>query len=78
MWKASWKKWTIDKPAILGDFLWDVFVVQLAASECSEWASWQKHNNWTIGTGVSTAALSKNAILVSPQKITTIPPPRMT
>jgi hypothetical protein len=31
MWKALWKKWTIDKPAILGDSLWDVFVVQLAA-----------------------------------------------
>ena len=31
MWKALWQKWTIDKPAILGDWLWDVFVVQLAA-----------------------------------------------
>jgi hypothetical protein len=31
MWKAFWKKWTIEKPAILGDWLWDVFVVQLAA-----------------------------------------------
>jgi hypothetical protein len=31
MWKALWKKWTIDRPAILGDWLWDVFVVQLAA-----------------------------------------------
>src|SRR5580692_6453951 len=31
MWKALWKKWTIDKPANLGDWLWDVFVVQLAA-----------------------------------------------
>jgi hypothetical protein len=31
MWKALWKKWTIDKPAILGEWLWDVFVVQLAA-----------------------------------------------
>jgi hypothetical protein len=31
MWKALWKKWTIDKPAILGDWLWDVLVVQLAA-----------------------------------------------
>ena len=30
MWKALWKKWTIDKPAALGDFLWDVFVVQFA------------------------------------------------
>jgi hypothetical protein len=31
MWKALWKKWTIDMPAALGDWLWDVFVVQLAA-----------------------------------------------
>jgi hypothetical protein len=31
MWKALWQKWTIDKPAILGDWLWDVFVVQFAA-----------------------------------------------
>jgi hypothetical protein len=31
MWKALWQKWTIDKPALLGDWLWDVFVVQLAA-----------------------------------------------
>ena len=31
MWKALWKKWTIDKPAVLGDWLWDVLVVQLAA-----------------------------------------------
>jgi hypothetical protein len=31
MWKELWKKWTIDKPAAFGDWLWDVFVVQLAA-----------------------------------------------
>jgi hypothetical protein len=31
MWKTLWQKWTIDKPAALGDWLWDVFVVQLAA-----------------------------------------------
>lgn len=31
MWKAFWRKWTIDKPAILGDWLWDVLVVRLAA-----------------------------------------------
>jgi hypothetical protein len=31
MWKALWKKWTLDKPAILGDWLWDVLVVQFAA-----------------------------------------------
>jgi hypothetical protein len=28
--KELWRKWTIDKPAALGDWLWDVFVVQLA------------------------------------------------
>ena len=27
-----WRKWTIDKPAAFGDWLWDVFVVQLAAA----------------------------------------------
>jgi hypothetical protein len=31
MWKALWQKWTIDKPAALGDWLWDVFVVQFVA-----------------------------------------------
>jgi hypothetical protein len=31
MWKQLWTKWTIDKPAAFGDWLWDVFVVQLAA-----------------------------------------------
>jgi hypothetical protein len=31
MWKAFWQKWTIDKPAAFGDWLWDVLVVQLAA-----------------------------------------------
>ena len=31
MWKMLWQKWTIDKPAILGDWLWHVLVVQLAA-----------------------------------------------
>jgi hypothetical protein len=31
MWKMLWQKWTIDKPAILGDWLWDALVVQLAA-----------------------------------------------
>ncbi len=29
--KLFWKKWTIDKPAAFGDWLWDMFVVQLAA-----------------------------------------------
>jgi signal transduction histidine kinase len=31
MWKALWKKWTIDKPVLAGDWLWDVLVVQFAA-----------------------------------------------
>jgi hypothetical protein len=31
MWKELWRKWTIDKPAMLGDRLWEVFVVQFAA-----------------------------------------------
>jgi hypothetical protein len=31
MWRRLWRKWTIDKPAVFGDLLWDVFVVQLAA-----------------------------------------------
>src|SRR3954453_11416838 len=31
MWKAFWRKWTIDRPAAFGDFLWEVLVVQLAA-----------------------------------------------
>ncbi|MGJ4952927.1 hypothetical protein [Bradyrhizobium sp. HKCCYLS20291] len=30
MWKALWRTWTIDKPALLGDWLWDVLVVQFA------------------------------------------------
>ena len=31
MWKQIWKTWTIEKPAALGDWMWEVFVVQLAA-----------------------------------------------
>ena len=31
MWKALWRKWTIDKPAAFGNWLWDILVVQLAA-----------------------------------------------
>jgi hypothetical protein len=31
MWKRFWRQWTIDKPAALGDWLWDVLVVDLAA-----------------------------------------------
>jgi len=30
MWKDLWQRWTIHRPAVLGDWLWDVFVVQLA------------------------------------------------
>lgn len=32
MWKQLWQTWTIDKPAVLGDWLWQAFVVELAAS----------------------------------------------
>src|SRR6185312_13412828 len=32
MWKQLWKTWTIDKPAALGDWLWQAFVVELAGS----------------------------------------------
>lgn len=31
MWQRFWRRWTVDKPAAFGDWLWDVFVVQLAA-----------------------------------------------
>lgn len=31
MWRRLWQTWTIDKPAALGDCLWDIFVVQFAA-----------------------------------------------
>ena len=31
MWKQLWKKWTLDKPAAFGDWLWEVLVAQLAA-----------------------------------------------
>src|SRR5215471_2360966 len=31
MFKQLWKTWTIDKPAAFGDWLWELFVVQLAA-----------------------------------------------
>ena len=31
MWKHLWKKWTLDKPAAFGDWLWEILVVQLAA-----------------------------------------------
>lgn len=29
--RGLWRKWTVDRPAAFGDWLWDVFVVQLAA-----------------------------------------------
>jgi hypothetical protein len=31
MWKRFWRKWTVDKPAALGDWLWEIWVVELAA-----------------------------------------------
>jgi hypothetical protein len=31
MWKRFWRMWTVDKPAIFGDWLWQVCVVELAA-----------------------------------------------
>ena len=31
MWKRIWRIWTIDKPAALGDWLWQILVVELAA-----------------------------------------------
>jgi hypothetical protein len=31
MWKRIWRTWTIDKPAAFGDWLWEMFVVELAA-----------------------------------------------
>jgi hypothetical protein len=31
MWKVLWQKWTIDKPAAFGDWLYQILVVELAA-----------------------------------------------
>lgn len=31
VWQRLWKTWTIDKPAALGDWLWQILVVELAA-----------------------------------------------
>jgi hypothetical protein len=31
MWQRLWRTWTIDKPAVLGDWLWEILVVELAA-----------------------------------------------
>ncbi|QOZ34446.1 hypothetical protein [Bradyrhizobium sp. CCBAU 53421] len=30
-WQSLWRTWTIDKPAALGDWLWQILVVELAA-----------------------------------------------
>src|ERR1700733_12224055 len=32
MWKRFWRQWTIDRPAALGDWLWEILVVELAAA----------------------------------------------
>jgi hypothetical protein len=29
--RGLWHRWTVDKPAAFGDWLWDIFVVQFAA-----------------------------------------------
>jgi hypothetical protein len=31
VWKQIWRKWTINKPAAFGDWLWEMLVVELAA-----------------------------------------------
>jgi hypothetical protein len=31
MWRLFWRKWTVDRPAALGDWLWEILVVELAA-----------------------------------------------
>jgi hypothetical protein len=31
MWKQIWRKWTVDKPAAFGDWLWEMLVVEPAA-----------------------------------------------
>jgi hypothetical protein len=31
MWKLFWRKWSVDRPAALGDWLWRILVVELAA-----------------------------------------------
>jgi hypothetical protein len=31
MWKRLWQKWTIDRPAAFGDWLYQILVVELAA-----------------------------------------------
>jgi len=31
MWKRMWRTWTIDKPAALGEWLWQILVVELVA-----------------------------------------------
>jgi hypothetical protein len=31
MWRLFWRKWSVDRPAALGDWLWRILVVELAA-----------------------------------------------
>src|SRR6201994_1477682 len=31
MWKRLWREWTIDRPAAMGDWLYQILVVELAA-----------------------------------------------
>jgi hypothetical protein len=31
MWKQLWRTWTVDRPAALGEWLWQILVVELAA-----------------------------------------------
>src|ERR1700722_11896122 len=31
MWKLFWRKWSVDRPAALGDWLWQILVVEVAA-----------------------------------------------
>jgi hypothetical protein len=31
MWRLFWRKWSVDRPAALGDWLWLILVVELAA-----------------------------------------------
>ena len=65
MWKALWQKWTVDEPAALGDWLWEVFVVQFAA--------WLDRLTWrsivtAIAAGILILSYSHN-IPVSPALI---------
>jgi hypothetical protein len=31
MWKRFWRTWTVDKPGALGDWLWEILVLEFAA-----------------------------------------------